>query len=176
MPADQDGRPADVRPIPDPGFPDDDGSADLRLATALASYAADPHRHLDSLVVVQSCRVLVPVVAVVTEVEHDDAGVVREKSSEMATALLTGRDGRSALLGFTGLETLRRWRADARPVPVSARRAARSAVQEGADALVLDVAGPVTFPIEGEVLDALARGWTLVRTRRGHAWVSAAGE
>ena len=76
------------------------------------------------------------------------------------------------MLAFTGLDTLAAWRADARPVPVSASVAARSAIQEGAAALVLDVAGPTTYAVEGDVLDALARGWTLVRTAQGLAWAS----
>ena len=124
------------------------------------------------LLALPAARVLVPVVAVLGEVEVDDRGLAHDKTSDMATALLTGQDGRQALLAFTGLDTLAAWRADARPVPVSASVAARSAIQEGAAALVLDVAGPTTYAVEGDVLDALARGWTLVRTAQGLAWAS----
>ena len=88
----------------------------------------------------------------------------------MATALLTGQDGRMALLAFTGLESLNAWRPDARPVPVAAVLAARSALQEGAAALVVDVAGPTPYALEGDLLDGLARGWTLVDTVDGPAW------
>ena len=101
-------------------------------------------------------------VAVLGEVEVDEAGLAHDKTSDMATALLTGRDGRQALLAFTGLDTLRAWRPDARPVPVAAPLAARSALQEGAAALVVDVAGPTTYAVEGPLLEGLARGWTLV--------------
>ena len=41
--------------------------------------------------------------------------------------------------------------------------AARSAVQDGADALLIDVAGPTPFVVEGEDLTGLAEGWTLAR-------------
>jgi hypothetical protein len=95
---------------------------------------------------------------------------------EMGTALLTGRDGRQALLAFTGLETLAAWRADARPVPVAAALAARSALQEGAAALVVDLAGPTTYVVEGEVLEGLARGWTLVRSDDGLVWIEPVAE
>jgi len=95
---------------------------------------------------------------------------------EMGTALLTGRDGRQALLAFTGLETLAAWRADARPVPVTAALAARSALQEGAAALVVDLAGPTTYVVEGEVLEGLARGWTLVRSDDGLVWIEPVAE
>jgi hypothetical protein len=93
----------------------------------------------------------------------------------MATVLLTGRDGRRALLAFTGLAALRRWRPDARPVPVAASLAARSALQEGADALVVDAAGPTPYAVEGELLAGLAQGWLLARTPDGYAWVTPDG-
>ena len=160
------------RRIPDPGFAGDDGAGDPALRSALAAYAVDPGLEVEVLLALPAARVLVPVVAVLGEVEVDDRGLAHDKTSDMATALLTGQDGRQALLAFTGLDTLAAWRADARPVPVSASVAARSAIQEGAAALVLDVAGPTTYTVEGDVLDALARGWTLVRTAQGLAWAS----
>jgi hypothetical protein len=162
------------RRIPAPGFAGDDGSADPDLAAALASYGAspgDPERHLAVFLAVRRARLLVPVVAVLGEAEIDQAGLAREKTSDMATVLLTGRDGRRALLAFTGLTSLVAWRQDARPVPVSAPDAARSALQEGAEALVLDVAGPTTYAVEGDLLEGLARGWTLARAGDGLAWI-----
>ena len=165
-------RTSGTRRIPDPGFAGDDGSADPGLRAALAAYAEDPARHVEVFTALQRARLLVPVVAVLGESEVDDAGLAHDKTSDMATALLTGRDGRQALLAFTGLDTLAAWRPDARPVPVTAVLAARSAVQEGAAALVVDVAGPTTYAVEGDLLDGLARGWTLARTDDGMAWFS----
>ncbi|MGH3443974.1 MAG: SseB family protein, partial [Nocardioidaceae bacterium] len=80
-------------------------------------------------------------------------------------------DGRTALLAFTGQPALQRWDQQARPVPVSAVTAAQAALQQGATALVLDVAGPVLFVVESEDLDSLAAGDTLVPVPGGHAWV-----
>jgi hypothetical protein len=159
-----------VRSIPDPGFAGDDGSVAPEVADALARYDADPRRHLEVLAVLQHARVLVPVVAVLGEVEHDEHGRARDKTSDMATVLVQGADGRQALLAFTGTEPLLRWDHRARPVPVTFRLAAQSAVQEGADALVLDIAGPAMFPVEGEALRALAAGHTLVRVDDGWGW------
>ena len=161
---------SEPRRIPDPGFAGDDGRGDPVLRTALEAYAADPARQLEVFAALQGARLLVPVVAVLGDVEVDDAGLAHDKSSDMATALLTGRDGRQALLAFTGLDSLAAWRPDARPVPVTAALAALSALQEGAAALVVDLAGPTTYAVEGELLEGLARGWTLVRTSDGHAW------
>ena len=159
------------RTIPDPGFAGDDGSAHPDLAAALAAYAGDPARHLEVFLALQRSRLLVPVVAVLGEVEVDEAGLAHDKTSDMATALLTGLDGRQALLAFTSLDTLAAWRPDARPVPVAAPLAARSAVQEGAAALVVDVAGPTTYVVEGRLLEGLARGWALALGPDGPVWV-----
>jgi hypothetical protein len=160
-----------VRSIPDPGFAGDDGSAPADVAAALASYARDPARHSATLAVLQHARLLVPVVAVLGEVEVDEQGLAHDKTSDMATVLMTGRDGRQALLAFTGREAMGRWDPQARPVPVTAARAAQAARQDGADAIVLDVAGPTMFVVEGDDLELLASGAALVEVSGRYAWV-----
>ena len=161
-----------MRAIPGPGFPGDDGLAPPEVAAALASYAADPDgRHHATLAVVQDSRLLVPVVAVLGEIEHDAAGLAHDKSSDMAAVLMSGRDGRLALLAFTGTDSMRRWDSEARPVPVTARQAAEAALADEAEALVLDVAGPVLLVVEGQDLRSLAEGYRLVSTGERWAWV-----
>lgn len=157
--------------IPDPGFPGDTGDAAPAVTAALASYAADRGRYAETLAVLMDSRVLVPVVAIVGEVEHDAAGLAHDKSSDMATVLMTGRDGRCALLAFTGSTQLEAWNPEARPVPVGCTLAARSAIQDGADALVVDIAGPVPFVVEGEELTRIAAGWRLARVGDRSAWI-----
>src|SRR6187200_2854922 len=99
-----------MRNIPDPGFPEDTGEAAEEVTAVLTAYDADPAtRYEATLQVLQGARLLVPVVAVLGEVEHDGAGLARDKSSNMATVLMRGRDGRAALLVFTGSAALRRW-------------------------------------------------------------------
>lgn len=159
------------RVIPDSGFSGDDGAVPPGVAAALAAHDRGEATYAATLAVLQRARVLVPVVAVAGEVEVDEQGLARDKSSDMATVLLTGRDGRTALLAFTGTGPLRAWDPRARPVPVATALAARSATQEGADALVIDVAGPVRFVIEGEDLTAVAAGWTLARVGDRTAWI-----
>ena len=164
-----------MRSIPDPGFAGDDGEATPEVAAALAAYDGDPDAlHDATLAVLQAARLLVPVVAVLGEVERDDQGRTHEKTSDMATVLMRGRDGRSALLAFTGTEALRRWDPESRPVPVSVRTAALAAVQDGAEAMLVDVAGPVRFVVETDDLRELAAGSTLVRVSGGYGWVTPA--
>ena len=106
---------------------------------ALAAYAADPAREPEVLAALADARLLVPVVAVLGEVEVEPDGLAHDKSSDMAAVLLRGPDGRLALLAFTGLEPMQRWDPEARPVPVPARTAALAALQDGAEALVVDL-------------------------------------
>jgi hypothetical protein len=165
-----------MRTIPDPGFADDQGAVPPEVAEALAGYAADPDgRHAATLAVLQHARLLVPVMAVLGEVEYDDAGLAHDKTSDMATVLMRGRDGRLALLAFTGTTSLRAWNPEARPVPVSVRQAAEAALHDQAEALVIDVAGPVVFVVQGEELRALAEGYTLAEVAGTQAWVRPGG-
>lgn len=164
-----------MRTLPDPRFAGDDGGVNPVVAVALAAYDAAlradaPDPHPAALAVVQDARVLVPVVAVLGEVEHDDQGLAHDKTSDMASVLLTGRDGRTALLAFTGSDALTRWDADARPVPVPVRQAAQAALQDRASALVIDLAGPVQFIIEEEDLTLLAQGHRLVPVEGRWGW------
>jgi hypothetical protein len=161
-----------VRTIPDPGFAGDDGKAPPAVADAQRAVAEGAPLEV-AVAALCAARVLVPVVAMpggVDDDPEDTAGAARDKTADMAAVLLTGRDGRRALLAFTGLAGLRAWDADARPVPVTARDAARAALSEGADALVVDVAGPVQVPVEGDTLRRIADGDRLVRGEQGWFW------
>jgi len=129
--------------------PGDDGRADPRWEAAYAD-PADVEALLRAGV-----RLLVPIVAVPDEV---DPATGADKSSHMASVSLVQADGRRGLLAFTGIETLARWDRDARPVPVSSHDVAAAALEEGADGVLVDVAGPVRFAIDGELLAELARG------------------
>ena len=127
------------------GDPDDTGAADAALADALSAYGADPASEPDVLAALPGARLLVPVVAVLGEVEVGPDGLRRDKTSDMAAVLMQGADGRTALLAFTSVDAMRRWDPEARPVPVSAATAAQAALQDGAEALLIDVAGPVRY-------------------------------
>jgi SseB protein N-terminal domain len=100
---------------------------------------------------------LVPVVAVAAPAERR-ANRPPERSADMALVTVRGRAGRRALPVFTGLEALAQWRADARPVPVEARRAALAGLAEGVEALLIDPAGPRPYVLTGPPLRALAEG------------------
>jgi hypothetical protein len=171
---DDNGRVNPRRELLDTGFPDDDGAADADVRQRLAEAGAGQGARVAALGALARARLLVPVVVVLGEVAYDEQGLAHDKSSDMAAVLLTGRDGRQALLAFTGMDSMAAWRADARPVPVTAQVAAASAVQEGAGALLVDVAGPAPYAVEGDDLQAFARGWVLARVGDEHVWVEPA--
>ena len=147
-------------------FRDDNGAADPRVVAALAGYQAGQGSEQAALTELATARLLVPVIAVLTDRSAADGAASgsaadgaadRDKNSEMVLPTLIGRDGRPAVLAFTSLDALARWRPDARPVPAEAGRVWRAAVADGC-AVVIDVAGPVPFAVEGARLGALAAG------------------
>ena len=131
----------------------DTGDAEPAVQAALAAFADGTGSEHAALTALAAARLLVPVVAVLAEAGEDGA----EKETEMALPTLIGNDGRTAIIAFTGAEALRRWKEDARPVPVPARSVWAAARAE-ADAAVIDVAGPVQLVVEGARLAALASG------------------
>ncbi len=144
--------------IPQPEFPGDDGVAPAELEAALRAYAEGRGGEHAVLAALTGARLLVPVVAVLTEAEETGGGPPREKESEMALPTLVGDDGRRGVPAFTSAASLARWRPDARPVAVRAAQACRAALDESADAVIVDVAGPVPYAVEGGRLRVLAEG------------------
>lgn len=152
------------------GDPTDRGDPDSGVVTALSAFAAGQGSEHAVLTALAATRLLVPVVAVLAEAapgrETGTAGPGAaagagppqgEKVSEMALPTLVGADGRHAVLAFTCLSSLTRWRPDARPVPAPAGQVWLAGAQE-ASAVVIDVAGPVPFAVDGARLAALAEG------------------
>jgi SseB protein N-terminal domain len=168
----------------DPAFRNDDGSAHPEVAAALTEFVSGRGSEQAVLVALAASRLLVPVVAVLAEepepgeavsssgpdtgIDADLAELAApppalraalrgEKASDMAMPTLIGLDGRRAVPAFTSLQSMSRWQSDARPVPVAAQSVWQTACSDSC-AVVIDVAGPVPFAVEGARLAALARG------------------
>lgn len=132
----------------------DTGSADPRLAAALAS--GDRSQVLAALV---DARVFAAVTATATSEHTTAAGLRADSSAEMAVVLLETEDGSRALPVFADLEALQAWRPGARPVSLTGRLACAAALDDGADALLLDPDGTAVVVTE---LRTLAAGWVPV--------------
>ncbi len=167
------GVPWSGRTLTGTGFDGDLGQADPRLAHALEEVrnsgngqggAGDAEAAL--LAAVWGARLLVPVVAVpaqAAESDHStDSSDSRKVGSDMAAITLVASDGVTALPAFTSVDALAGWDAAARPVPVTAQRAALAAVQEGCASIVLDVGTPTSVALRPSMVWALAtaRVWT----------------
>jgi hypothetical protein len=150
------------RSLAAPQFPGDDGSADPALTAAFG----------DDVAVMQALpdvRVFVPIVALLGESPAEG-----DKNADMAAVLMTGADGRQALLAFSSIASMAVWDPKARPVPILGRAAAQATLDEGAAAMLLDLAGPGFTVVETEDVQHLAAGHRLVRSAVGVAWVATA--
>lgn len=139
--------------VPHTDFADDDGTPNLAVRLALASFA---HERTDETAkaligTLAAHRLLVPVVAQVDSIE---AGV--EKDSSLHSVEFVSDDGRRALLAFTGTDALELWNADARPIPRAAHVVAQSVLEQEVDALIIDIAGPTPTALESTLLVRLA--------------------
>jgi hypothetical protein len=134
----------------------DTGEADARLAAALGA----PGDRAELLAALVGARVFAAITATSTA-EHTEerTGLRAESSAQMAVVLLENADGSRALPIFQDLLALRRWRLDARPVPLTGAQACAAARDEGADVVLLDPAGAALAVTE---LAQLAAGWVPV--------------
>ena len=140
------------RSLAQPQFPGDDGAADPRirdLVARAAGGALDPAWVARTL---RGTRLLATVVAVLDAVDENGG----DKDSHMAVVSMVNESGEKGLLAFTGTDALAAWNPDARPVPAHGRDVARAALDDGASAVVVDVAGPARLVLEGTALAVLA--------------------
>jgi len=143
---------------PSSGFAGDDGSADAELARLLAAHVAGTATLREVVARLAATRVLVPVLPELGELGESEDGLHVDKEASAGVVALEAPDGRRALPVFTSVATMTAWRADARPVPVEAPRAALSAVSEDWSLLVVDPAGPATVLVPRPAVWALAQG------------------
>lgn len=142
----------DGRHLADPQFPDDDGTCDPLVQRLLASVAAGEVPSVSAARALRAWRLLATVVAVLDGVDESGA----DKDSHMAVVSVVNEAGAKAMLGFSGTDSLSRWNTEGRPVPALGRDLARAALDDGASALVVDIAGPHRVVLEGPALVALA--------------------
>lgn len=119
--------------------PDDDGSAEPRLAAALAAGEMEA-----VIALLPQARLIVPVVATPSQGE-----------AQMSVPALVNAAGRRALPVFTSVGALADWRSDARPVPMPGARVLAAAVAEGYDGVVLDVAADRPVTLDRSALERL---------------------
>ena len=138
------------------------GDADPRVRAALAAcFTDDPDAYRRSYLAAVStlcagARLFMP--------------VMTDAEGEIGAVKLTNEQGSTALLAFTGIDSLTAWDSRARPVPGRLPELAATVTEVGADALLLDVAGPAPLVIGSDVLKPIEGGRRLVKLDDGWGW------
>jgi hypothetical protein len=140
----------------------DDGSAEPRLAAALARFDGSAATRAEVLAALAGARLFVAVTARSTA-EHvaDCTGLRAESSAEMALVSLVATDGARALPAFVDVASLQRWRRGVRPVPAPTADLCRAALDDGATGVLLDPADRAVLLSESDLV-ALAAGYVPV--------------
>ena len=160
--------PGHGRRLVSPGrFTADDGSTDPDICAALSA-PVDPERLRDAM---RAGRLIVAIVA--SPAETGESG-----GSQMSVVSMVAANGQRGLLAFTGLAAMHRWNPHARPVPVSGPEVAEAALDDGCEAVVIDVAGPSSAVVAEPDLVELANRDPLDHAAAllTEAWASASGE
>jgi hypothetical protein len=135
-------------------FPDDDGSANPEVVAALHIHARAKFDLTEAGVItsLRGSRLLVPVVARVDALDETGA----DKDSHIAAVTFQSRDGRVGLPAFTSLEALAAWDPNARPIPQKAELVAASCLEQGLDALLIDMASEHRCALTRAALERLS--------------------
>lgn len=138
-------------------FDTDDGTADPAWGPVLDRLAAGQSGEAEVVDALSRMRVFAAVLPTVAE--HDEHG--GDKEADVALVTLKAPDGRTALPVFTSVPALTAWHPEARPVASWMPRACLSAVDEGAELVVVDPAAERTFVVRRPAVWALAqqRAW-----------------
>lgn len=142
---------------PTSAFASDDGAADPALAAVLARLPAGEATLPDAVAALARTRVLIPVTAEAEACEIGPDGLEVDREASAGVVALRAPDGRTAMPVFTSVAAMAAWSREVRPVPARVPRAARSALEEGWELLVLDPGGS-TLVVPHPAVRALAEG------------------
>ncbi|NBY14933.1 MAG: SseB family protein [Actinobacteria bacterium] len=139
--------------IPETDFAQDLGEPSLALRLAMTSFAGERTDETVKALVgnLAHQRLLIPVLA---QVDSKLDGV--EKDSSMQAVEFVAKDGRRALLAFTGVDSVALWDNSARPIPRAAHVIAQAVLEQELDALIIDIAGPTPTALDGALLVRVA--------------------
>lgn len=135
----------------------DDGSADPALLASLLRFRAGEGSQVEVVEAFRSARVLVPLVAEKGDEGIGPTGLKVDKTQELSIVTVAAPDGRRVQPVFSSVDTMRRWDATARPIPVDAVRVALSASSEATDLIVLDPASDTEFVLRRPAVWAIAQ-------------------
>ncbi|GGH46238.1 SseB family protein [Microbacterium album] len=160
----EDGRRADSAGVPWEGrqfepnpHAGDDGSADPALHAALTAFRDGGGDQVAVVDALRRARVLIPLVAEKGDEGIGAHGLPVDKTQELSIVTVAAPDGRKVLPVFSSVETLARWDAKARPIPVEGLRAALAASAEQTDLIVIDATSDTEFVVRRPAVWAIAQ-------------------
>lgn len=163
--ADSAGQPWEGREFEENPFATDDGTTPEQLKLALDTFHALPldseeraGRHMNVVDAIRVSRFLIPLLAEAGDVGVNAAGLVVDKTQELAIVTVAGPNGQKVLPVFTSVEAMQKWKPEARPVPVEARRAALAAAADGAQWMVVDPQSSTEIVLRRPTVEAIAKG------------------
>ncbi|MDQ2670067.1 MAG: SseB family protein [Gemmatimonadota bacterium] len=135
----------------------DDGSADPALLAALTAFRSGDGDQVAVVDAYRSARLLIPLVAEAGDHGIGPHGLEVDKTQELSIVTVAAPDGRRVLPVFTGVETMRRWDAAARPVPADGVRTALAAADDDTDLIVIDPGSETEFVLRRPAVWAIAQ-------------------
>lgn len=147
----------------------DRGEPDAGVRAALAMASGGQDAYLAAVAALCGARLLMPVVA---SGDESGDGPDPDRHAELSAVLMRSASGQGGALAFTGADALHAFDAHARPVPCTLDEVAATTLEAGAEAIVVDLAGPNVLVIEGELVQQLATGNRLVPLNDGWGWLS----
>ena len=141
---------------------DDDGSAPPELIAAIEAFRQGVGGEAEVVAAFRTSRLLIPLVAEAGDVGVSPHGLAVDKTQELSIVTVEGPDGRAVLPVFTSVDAMRRWNAEARPVPAAGPRVALAATGEGTELVVLDPTSETEFTLRRPALWAIGQDlpWT----------------
>jgi hypothetical protein len=135
------GTPWEGREFSGNSWAQDDGATPPALAAAIAE-TLESGSLAPTVAALKISRLLVPLIAQLGESAEGADGLKADKSADLSIVAVATPDGQTAIPAFSSVDQMKKWRPDARPVPIEAARVAVAAVSEGHTRVVLDPAGP----------------------------------
>ena len=154
----------------------DNGQADEALVASIHALTSAEGSNEQVVAALSGARVLIPLLAELGESGEGAHGQTVDKSADLAIVTVETPDGQDALPVFSSVAAMAIWNPTARPVPVSAQKAAIAAAQEGNTRIVLDAGNDTEFVVRRPALAAIGQGLAWVHPVRDERVSSAFAE
>jgi len=164
--ADSAGVPWEGRSFEANSWANDDGAADAHLIQTIENLHSGSGSVEQVVEAFRAARVLIPLLANLGESGQGAHGKTVDKSADLSIVTVETPDQQDGLPVFSSVQAMKKWNADARPVPVDAVKAALAAAQESNTRIVLDPGSPTEFVFRRPAIAAIAQSLPWIHPSR----------